>query len=70
MITSEKLINAGFKMSIVNEENVYTRDGYSFVHNGVKWCPCNLDFGIVAISNVCLETMEELERFIIETKNM
>ena len=68
-ITREKLLRAGFTVCVMNEGNIYTRDGYSFIHNNVGWCPCNTLLGEVKIGNIRLDTMEDIERYIIETKN-
>lgn len=69
-ITREKLLKAGFTVHVMNEGNVYTRDGYSLIHNNTGWCPCIILSGEVKIGKICLYTMEEIEKFIIETKNM
>ena len=69
-ITRDKLLKAGFTVRVINGVNVYTRDGYSFIHNNVGWCPCKILLGEVKIGNIRLDTMEDIERYIIETKNM
>lgn len=69
-ITREKLLKAGFTVHVMNEGNVYTRDGYSLIHNNAGWCPCIILSGEVKIGKICLDTMEDIEKYIIETKNM
>lgn len=69
-ITIEKLLKTGFTVHVMNEGNVYTRDGYSLTHNNVGWCPCTILSGEVKIGKICLDTMEDIEKYIIETKNM
>ena len=70
-ITKEKLLRAGFTVRVINGVNVYTRDGYSFIHNNVVgWCPCTIFSGEVKIGKVRVDSMEDIEKYIIETKNM
>ena len=69
-ITREKLLKAGFSEEIMSGNIIYTRKGYSILHNGFVWCPCNMVAGEMKMGNVRLDTMEELERFINETNNM
>ena len=54
----------------MKEGDIYTRDGYSFIKNNVGWCPCKILSGEVKIGNIYLDTMEDIEKYIIETKNM
>lgn len=69
-ITRDKLLKAGFTVIVMKEGDIYTRDGYSFIKNNVGWCPCKILSGEVKIGNIYLDTMEDIEKYIIETKNM
>ena len=63
-LTRETLLKAGFSEEIMNGNIIYTRKGYSILHNEFAWCPCIMIAGEMKIGNVHLYTMEELERFI------
>ena len=70
-ITKEKLLRAGFTVPVINGVNVYTRDWYSFIHNNVVGlCPCTILSGEVKIGKVRVDSMKDIEKYIIETKNM
>lgn len=69
-ITREKLLKAGFDEKFVDSSTIYTRKGFSILHNGIAWYPCTILSEEVKIGNVYLETMEEIEKFIIENKNI
>lgn len=66
-ITREKLLKAGFTESIMNGFKIYTRDGFSILHNNIAWCPCNTDFGKVTIQKLYLNTMEQIEHLILQS---
>ena len=69
-ITREKLLNAGFCEEVNNGYRIYTREGYSILHNGFVWCHCIMMAGEMKIEKGRLDTMEDIERFILKTKNM
>lgn len=68
-ITREKLLKAGFIEEIKNGYRIYTCKGHYILHNGFGWCPCNMIAGEMKIGNIYLNTMEELEKIINDTKN-
>lgn len=68
-ITREFLLQAGFTEDFSNGILIYSRDGFSILNNGIAWFPCNILSGEVIIGNICLSTMEDIERYINESKN-
>jgi hypothetical protein len=70
MITENNLINAGFSREVINGSIVFTRQGFSILRNDLGWCPCTMLFGQPFIGDIYLSTMEELERFIVESINV
>lgn len=70
MITEEKLIKAGFTKEVKEGVIIYSREGFSFLNNGIAWHPCSILSGDIKIGNIYVETMEDVERFIIESKSI
>lgn len=70
IVTKERLLNVGFCEKVEYGQTIYIRNGLSFICNDFGWCPCTNLVAEVKISNIYTETMEDIEQYIINTKNL
>ena len=68
MITRKKLIDMGFTITTVNSKEFFHYEGFTFTFINGLLSPCNNMSGEYVIGHISLKTMNNLYRFMEESK--